>query len=71
MKIGDKVIVKNQHMACFNGKTGMIVAECIPNSQLHMLMGIVMWKVKFDEPFDAGYGAVTEWEFSEGSLMLN
>ena len=68
MKIGDKVAVLNNR--CFGGKTGTIVGECIPNSQLHMLMGITVWQVKFDEPFNSEYGFVTEFEYSEGSLAL-
>lgn len=71
MKIGSKVIVA-EHIFIKElvGKTGTIVAEKLPESQIAMLRGIASWTVKFDEPLKIRGEVIDECSFREDSLEL-
>ena len=71
MKIGSKVVVKHQSgWIDFSGKTGTIVEEHIPNSQMAMLCGISKWYVEFDEPVVIHNETITCFEFRENELAI-
>ena len=71
MKIGNKVVVKTEsRWIDFSGKTGTIVEEHIPNSQMAMLCGISKWHVQFDEPVVIQNEIITGFEFREDELAL-
>jgi hypothetical protein len=71
MKIGKKVIVKPASgWIDFSGKTGTIVEEHIPNSQMAMLCGVSKWHVQFDKPIVIQNETITGFEFREDELAL-
>ena len=71
MKIGSKVIVaEHVFIKELVGKTGTIVAEKLPESQIAMLRGIASWTVKFDEPLKIREEVIDQCSFREDSLEL-
>ena len=73
MKIGNKVVVKPKNVflaEVFNGITGSIVGEKIPNSHLAMLSGISHWVVEFENPVVVHGETITKCEFNEYELEL-
>ena len=72
-KIGKKVTINNCLNSVFNGKTGTIVKEYVPDSQFCFIYNIYVYKVRFDEPviIKEEPCIIEDFEFMEKYLIYN